>query len=184
MTAKTRWTKRRKRLAATLVISLIGFIWGLMLWQLNIGQGLRRASYDLPFLFGEHQPPEDIVLVYLDEASHRELEQPLAQPWDRRLHAKLVDRLTEDGARMIVFDILFHDENPEQDEVFAAAIRKHGNVVLAGEFVRNESGAGTQESLLLATPDLRRAAVGWGLTDIPIDPDGVVRQIRHRIPTD
>jgi adenylate cyclase len=184
VTAKTRWTKRRKRLAATLVISLIGFIWGLMLWQLNIGQGLRRASYDLPFLFGEHQPPEDIVLVYLDEASHRELEQPLAQPWDRRLHAKLVDRLTEDGARMIVFDILFHDENPEQDEVFAAAIRKHGNVVLAGEFVRNESGAGTQESLLLATPDLRRAAVGWGLTDIPIDPDGVVRQIRHRIPTD
>ena len=182
--SKTRWNKRRKRLAAALVIALIGFVWGLMLWQLNIGQGLRRASYDLPVLFGEHPPPEDIVLVYLDEASHRELGQPLAQAWDRRLHAKLVERLTAEGARMIVFDILFHDENPPQDESFAASIRKHGNVVLAGELVRNESEAGTQESLLLATPDLRRVAAGWGLTDIPIDPDGVVRQIRHRIPTD
>ena len=181
---KTRWTRRRKRLAAALVVALIGFLWGLMLWQLNIGQGLRRASYDLPFLFGEHPPPEDIVLVYLDETSHRELGQPLAQAWDRSLHAKIVERLTSEGARMIVFDILFHDENPEQDEAFAAAIQKHGNVVLAGELVRNENEAGSQESLLLATPDLRRVAAGWGLTDIPIDPDGVVRQIRHRIPTD
>lgn len=184
MIGKKRWTRGRKRLAAALVIALIGFVWGLMLWQLNIGEGLRRASYDLPFLFGEHPPPEDIVLVYLDEASHRELEQPLAQAWDRRLHAKLVERLTAEGARMIVFDILFHDENPGRDEAFAAAIRKHGNVVLAGELVRNETEAGSEESLLLATPDLRRSAAGWGLTDIPIDPDGVVRQIRHRIPTD
>jgi adenylate cyclase len=184
VTGKPRWNKHRKRYAAALVIALIGFVWGLMLWQLNLGQGLRRASFDLPFLFGEHPPPEGIVLVYLDETSHRELGQPLAQAWDRRLHAKLVDRLSTEGARMIVFDILFHDENPEQDEAFATAIRKHGNVVLAGELVRNESEAGSQESLLLATPDLRRAATGWGLTDIPIDPDGVVRQIRHRIPTD
>lgn len=184
MILKTRWTRCRKRLAATLAITVIGFIWGLMLWQLNIGQGLRRASYDLPFLFGERPPPEDIVLVYLDEASHRELGQPLAQAWDRRLHAKLVERLTEQGARLIVFDILFHDENPAQDEAFAAAIRKHGNVVLAGELVRNVNESGSQESLLLAAPDLRRAGAGWGLTDIPIDSDGVVRQIRHRIPTD
>jgi len=182
--SKTRWTKSRKRLAAALIIALIGVVWGLMLWQLNIGQGLRRASYDLPFLFGEHQPPENIVLIYLDEASHRELGQPLAQPWDRRMHAKLVDRLAAGGARMIVFDILFHDENTDQDKVFAAAIQKHGNVVLAGELVRNESEAGSQESLLLATPDLRRAALGWGLTSIPIDPDGVVRQVHHQIATD
>jgi adenylate cyclase len=185
MIGKKRWTRGRKRLAATLVIALIGFTWGLMLLQLNIGQGLRRASYDLPFIFfGGQPPPQDIVPIYLDEASHSELDQPLAQPWDRRLHAKLVDRLSTEGARMIVFDILFHDEKPEQDESFAIAIRKHGNVVLAGEFVRSESEVGDKETLLLATPELRRAAAGWGLTDIPIDPDGVVRQVRHRIPTD
>ena len=177
-------TRIRKRLAATLVTGFIGFLWGLMLLHLNLGQGLRRASYDLPFAVGEHPPPQDVVMIYLDEASHNDLDQPLSLPWDRRLHARLIDRLVDSGARMIVFDILFHDENPDQDGEFAAAIKRHGNVVLAGERVRNESESAQQENLLLPAPDLRRAAAGWGLTAIPMDPDGVVRQVVHSIPTD
>lgn len=176
-------TRFRKRLAAALVVGTIAAIWGLMLFKLTLGNSLRLASYDLPFLFGEHPPPDDIVLIHLDETSHQELDQPLAQPWDRRLHAKLVDRLTNAGAKMIVFDILFHDSNPEQDGAFAASIKNHGNVILAGEIIRKSEG-NEQQSLLLATPDLRRAAAGWGLTEVPIDSDGVVRRIRHVIPTD
>jgi adenylate cyclase len=178
---KIHWTKFRKRLAAALIIGIIAVVWGMMLLKLALGNNLRLASYDLPFLFGERPPPDDIVLIQLDEASHKELEQPLSQPWDRRLHAKLVDHLAE--AKLIVFDILFHDENPEQDPAFAAAIQKHGNVILAGEIVRNTEGNNMQ-SLLLATPALRRAAKGSGLTEMPIDSDGVVRRIRHVIPTD
>jgi adenylate cyclase len=180
--SKTRWTKRRKRLAAALVVGLAGLLLGVLLLQ--SAQGLRRASYDLPFRFGEHTPPGDVVLVYLDEASHEDLGQPLSEPWDRRLHAQLVEKLTREGARVIVFDILFHDENPEQDEVFAAAIQKHGKVILVGELVRTQSEVDERTSLLLATPALRRAAAGWGLTEVPIDPDGVVRRTRHWIPTD
>lgn len=100
------------------------------------------------------------------------------------MHAQLVEKLTREGARVIVFDILFHDENPEQDEVFAAAIRKHGKVVLVGELVRTTSEVDQRTSLLLATPALRRAAAGWGLTEVPIDADGVVRRVSHWIPTD
>ncbi len=184
MTGKSRWNKRRKRLAAALIIALVGAVWGLMLCQLKIGQGLRRASYDLPFRFGKETPPGNVVLVYLDEGSHQDLGQPLSEPWDRRLHAQLVEKLTSEGARVIVFDILFHDENPEQDAAFAAAVQKHGNVVLAGELVRTKSEVDERTSLLLATPALRRAAAGWGLTEVPVDPDGVVRRVRHWIPTD
>lgn len=179
--SKNRWTKGRKRLAAALVIGLAGLLLG---WLLLPVPSLRRASYDLPFRFGEQTPPADVVLVYLDEASHQDLDQPLSEPWDRRLHAQLVEKLTREGARVIVFDILFHDEKPEQDEAFAAAIRKHGNVVLAGELVRTESEVDRRTSLLLAAPVLRRAAAGWGLAEIPIDADGVVRRVRHSIPTD
>ncbi len=180
--SKTRWTKRRKRLAAALVIGLAGLLLGLLLLQR--AQGLRFASYDLPFLLAKQVPPGDVVLVYLDEASHTDLDQPLSEPWDRRLHAQLVEKLTREGARVIVFDILFLEDNPEQDEAFAAAMRKHGNVVLAAELVRTESEADQRTSLLLAAPALRRAAVGWGLTEVGIDPDGVVRRVRHWIPTD
>ncbi len=174
----------RKRLAATLVVSLVALVWGLMLLKLTLGNGLRLASYDLPFLFGEHPVPENIVLVHLDESSYQELDQPLAQSWDRRLHAELIDQLNAAGAKMIVFDILFHDANPEQDTAFAESMKKHGNILLAAEILRSGADRNIQQSLLLPTPELRRAAVGWGLTDMPVDPDGVVRRIRHVIPTD
>ncbi len=176
-------TRFRKRLAAALVVGTIAAIWGLMLLNFTLGKSLRVASYDLPFLFGEHPPPAEIVLIQLDETAHQQLDQPLAQPWDRRLHGRLVDRLTAAGAKMIVFDILFHDSNPEQDAAFAEAIKKHGNVILAGEILRKLDSS-QQQILLLATPELRRAAAGWGLTEVPIDSDGVVRRIRQVIPTD
>ncbi len=174
----------RKRLAAAAVVGLIAAVWGMMLLKLTLGNGLRLASYDLPFLFGEHPAPANIVLVQLDESSQQELDQPLSQSLDRRFHAKLVERLTNAGARMIVFDILFYDASPEQDAAFASAMKRHGNVVLAAEILRSGADRNIQQSLLLPTPELRRAAAGWGLTDIPVDADGVVRRIRHVIPTD
>ena len=76
-------TRFRKRLFAALLIGAAGLVWGLMLWQLNLGRSLRVAAYDIPFLMGSHTPPQEIVLIHIDEASHKELDQPLAQPWDR-----------------------------------------------------------------------------------------------------
>jgi len=180
---KSRWTKRRKRFAAALVVALTGFVWGLMLLHLNLGQGLRRASYDLPFHFSERNAPAEIAMVYLDDESHKQLDQPLSEAWDRRIHAALVDRLRDEGAALIIFDILFHDPKEEEDAVFADSIARHGKVILAGEILR-AAKQGDPESLLLAAPELRRAAAGWGLAEPVIDGDGTIRRIRHGIPTE
>ena len=51
-------------------------------------------------------------VVYMDNPSHDELHQPENAPWDRSLHAKLVEQLTAQGARTIVFDILFTEPAP------------------------------------------------------------------------
>ena len=175
--------RRGKRLISALVVAILGICWGGLLLETGIGTKLRHLSYDLPFLFTEHAVPGDIVIVYLDEYSHEQLGQPLARAWDRRLHAKLVDRLHEEGARMVVFDILFHDEDPQADALFAEAIANHGQVILCGEWHREMTDLGPRERLLLATPELRRAAAGWGLTDASIDSDGTIRRIRHAVPT-
>ncbi len=176
-------TRFRKRLVAALVIGAVGLAWGILLWQLNLGRSLRVAAYDIPFLMGSHMPPQEIVLVHIDEASHKELEQPLSQPWDRSLHARMVAKLKQEGAAMIVFDILFHDGNPTEDEGFAAAMRDHGKVILAAELIRNETESAEIDSLLLPSPTLRRAAAGWGLTYLPLDSDGVARRMQAVIPT-
>jgi adenylate cyclase len=176
-------TRFRKRLFATGLIAASGLLWGLALWQLDLGRSLRLAAYDIPFLMGSHSPPQEIVLVHIDEASHQELGQPLAQAWDRNLHTQMVAKLTEQEAGMIVFDILFHDENPQLDEGFSSAMREHGKVILAAEIIRNTTEGAEVDSLLLPNPTLRRAASGWGLTYLPMDLDGVVRRVQAVIST-
>jgi CHASE2 domain-containing sensor protein len=99
-------------------------------------------SYDLPFVVRRQAIPDDVVIVYLDEMSHRVMEQPLNAPWDRTKHAELLRRLTDGGAKCVVFDILFTDpdkEVPERDSKFRDAIRAHGNVVLGGDLSRGRA---------------------------------------------
>src|ERR1043166_3601753 len=73
---------------------------------------LVNPSYDLLFLPRDVVEPTELVMVWLDDDSHRELEQPYNLSWDRALHARLLERLTAEGARAGVFDILFPDPNP------------------------------------------------------------------------
>src|SRR5438093_933354 len=86
-------------------------------------------SYDLPFLprsllwrfpvtrnFFHLTKPTEVVMVFLDEDSHSQLGQPYNTSWDRALYGKLVERLTADGARAVVFDMLFTDPHPTKPE--------------------------------------------------------------------
>src|SRR5262245_56225210 len=98
---------------------------------------LIHASYDIPF---QHRPiikPDEVVMVYMDDDSHRELQQPCHGPWDRGVHAQLVERLTADGAKAIVFDIFFSGANPDHpdgDERFTRALKANGKVILGGDY--------------------------------------------------
>ncbi|HXI51714.1 MAG TPA: CHASE2 domain-containing protein, partial [Candidatus Saccharimonadales bacterium] len=102
----------RAALFGALVAVSLG--WAFQRPHYRMGDGLRHASYDLLSVAQGERRADDVVLVYLDEQSHRELQQPLNAPWDRSLHARLVDRLTQAGARAIVFDIVFSDPNPDR----------------------------------------------------------------------
>src|SRR6185436_8708089 len=126
------------------IASVLTALFGLLLLQFPIGDGVTRVSYDLPFTLRSDILADDVALVYLDEASHNELKQPLTAPWDRSLHAQLVERLTADGARAIVFDILFThpSTNAAADAQFARAIQQSGRVILGGNFNQRETMPG------------------------------------------
>ena len=102
----------------------------LFYWRF-FGEGLTNLSYDLPLLFKSRKAPEDIVIVYLDNASHDKLGQRFGA-WDRKLHAQLLRRLKEEGSREVLIDLIFDEASVSatDDEVLAAAIREHGKVLL------------------------------------------------------
>ncbi len=98
---------------------------------------LELLGYDLLFLPGlrERAVPSDLVIVLLNDQSFKELGQTDAPNWDRNLHAKLLDRLTADGAKVVVFDIVFIEPGtPAANSNLVRAIRSNGRVVLAAAY--------------------------------------------------
>src|SRR5258705_13708685 len=87
------------------------FLGLLFLMSATLGRGFNEASYDLPFLlhvpFHTPAPITEVAMVYMDDASHTELKQPWMQPWNRDVHAQLIEKMTEWRARAVVFDVLF-----------------------------------------------------------------------------
>src|SRR6266700_1189314 len=82
-------------------------LFGLAFFRYSFGEPLVRLSYDLPFLWRTTLDTHDIRLVYLDEYSAKQLNQPLDDVWNRALHVRLLDRLTQEKARLVFYDISF-----------------------------------------------------------------------------
>lgn len=168
-------------------------------WQEWGMDPLQRWSYDLPFLLRQFVPgglapvrpaTEGIVLIYMDEESMQRLGQTPGGSWDRALHARLVERLTRDGARAVFFDVVF-DTPTKEDDAFAAAMAAHGGVFIGATLTTNQSSPLTPEEALRfqqvglsseaqikSNAQLRRAARGAGLLIFrPIDTDYGVRRL-------
>ncbi|MEN6346534.1 MAG: adenylate/guanylate cyclase domain-containing protein [Armatimonadia bacterium] len=145
---------------------------------------IENLAYDSTFDRAQPQPPVDLVIVAVDDRSLAEMGR--FQDWHRDVYANLVDRLL--SAKVVAFDLLFPepDAGPgmsasKSDERFAAAMRKHGRVVLAAHWEEGggqsgRSGAGDRERLQLPTRRLAEAAAGVGYVDLTPDGDGVYRR--------
>jgi adenylate cyclase len=155
----------------------------LRLFEFPLATKLQNLSYDLTFLARPMSQPDEVVVVYMDDASYQDLKQPYTAPWDRSLHARLLKRLTAEKARAVVFDIVFSDPgpNPEADKEFANAIKENGNVILAADLVPVPSGYETRVGDRLIRPFelFDQAARGAGMSQLKQDADFEVRQHLH-----
>jgi CHASE2 domain-containing sensor protein len=143
---------------------------GLGLALLWLGGWPVVLGYDLLFLFRHVTPVDDVVIAYMDDKSFQELGQTSAPNWDRNLHAQLLDRLTDDGSRMVVFDLVFSEPgNPEANANFARAIRRHGKVVLAAALNYPARAQILVKQPLLPLPEFINAAAGWGIAEVDMD---------------
>lgn len=130
-----------------------------------------------------------VALVYMDFDSYLREKQNPTQPWDRSLHARLLNRLTTAGARAVVFDIIFDGPgtDPAADQQFIQAIRANGHVVLAGEIGQGSQNTGQTagyQMLRLSKPgeNFMAAAATWGVANVQLDDDFVVRRQFEGLP--
>jgi len=152
------------------VLGLIFFRWG---------NEIVLFSYDLLFLPGLHRstPPDEVIVLYLDDQSFQRLGQTGVPTWDRNLHAQLVDRMTVDRARVVAFDIVFLEPGtPAANANFARAIRENGKVVLAASLeTRSRGQIQARMPKLPLAEFLDAPAAGWGITEASVE-KGIARQ--------
>jgi adenylate cyclase len=147
----------------------------------QLGQTLENQALNLAYrLRPLSPPPPELLIVGIDEPSFQELGHPW--PWPRSLHARLIQRLADAGARLIVFDVLFADAStPAEDALLAAAIRQAGNVILPQTLAITEDPLFSRQVLIQPLEKFRREARTVALSMVTPDGDGVVRRFQLRL---
>ena len=123
------------------------------------------------FTLLDRQPTGKVVFLDIDAASLKTIG---VWPWPRTTDAAIVDRLTELGAKSIVFDVDFSAAStPENDAAFAAALRRAGGFAVLGAF-EQPTGAGVGTVVNMPIAELAKES-DLVAVDVPIGEGNLVR---------
>ncbi len=167
--------RRGLALAAHLVAIASVFMVVVLYYSANpFFEAFEAKSYDLRFTQwrGPIKPSDQIAIIAIDEKSIAELGR---FPWRRDIYVQLLDRLNVAGAKAVMFDIFFSEEESAQsDRAFAAALKKAGNVTLAEYFDLDNALQVTSATRNIPLLDQSAAATAH-IIHLPED-DGTVRR--------
>ena len=169
-----------RRLVSIILLTVVvtGIAWAGL--SAEVFGGFQRRATDA--LFPGAPTDDNVVVVGIDRESINQFQDPL--PWPRSRMAELTDALADAGAAVIVFDVVFATESASaaDDQLFADAIQRAGNVVLGEGLTKTRAGKNGQPPFALEGTNvyapLRNVAAGIGHVQVNQDPsDGVVRAI-------
>lgn len=169
-----------RRTAKKLALGLAGMLLAITLvWIVSLGRTWNTAefrTFDLFTAWSAKQASDlPIVIIAIDEASFEELD--MAWPFPRSLHGRLIDRARQDGAKAVVFDVIFSEPSTtEQDMAFGDSIRGDMPVLLASTVERQVTGSHVLWSEVLPLDLLQAAGAITGQAGVNPDDDFVVRR--------
>ena|GEM_PF-601463 len=175
---KNRWSETVRRAVWMIAIILasvstgVGLSWRMPELDLAARDWLLRTR-------GKIEPPAEVVVVAIDEASIARLGR---FPWPRALMARGLERLSAARAKVIALDILYSEPSTEaDDQALAAAIARAGNVVVASQLMKTTGDKGESRVVWLSPlPEIQSAAAGVGHVNVVPGHDGIVRALLLR----
>lgn len=177
-----------RRALAPLAVSALAALLAAASGGLGWFSALDKAWYDLALRAHLLDYPDDIAIVAIDETS---LDSLGAWPWDRRYHARLVERLQ--GTSALVFDLLFAESQHDSvdrpgppakgaasaDEELGRALQAHARVLLP-VYIEQQQYRGLMQEIL-PIPELASAASSLGHAHVEYGADGIARGIYLRM---
>jgi len=167
--------RQRKRLYHVLVLIGVGCLFTLVALLVQPFYSVNLWVSDQ--LFISEPPSPNIVIAGIDDDTLEAY--GLWAEWPRSLHAQAIDNLSQAGAKVIGFDVIFADASAD-DEMLATAIAEADNVVLAAVGTQPASQSGpeiTYDDFLLPVAPLEQAASSIGHANVVPDGDGTVRRL-------
>ena len=153
------WAVLLLLLLATLVLAARGGWW----------DRLDHAFYDASIAASGRPASQDILILAIDESS---LAQFGRWPWSRQRLAEIVERLADAGTGPVLLDVILSEpqrDDPAADTRLAAALARHGQVVLP-VFMPSASEPAVRPLPILA------AHARLGHAQALVDSDGVSRR--------
>ena len=161
-----------------IMIGIAATLAALIITSVEFSRVLELKTIDWRFkVRGELTPEAPIVIVAIDDASFPEM--PERWTWPRTFHGEVVKNLKQMGAKVIGFDLLYSEptaKSPEEDEYFAAEVRKAGNVIMGMVLNIEEDKNYKNKQLLFPYPELKSASKALGLVGHSYDVDSNVRK--------
>ncbi len=175
--------KRHGRIAITASVLITAAV-ALLSWAgltLGIFQGFQPRLVDS--LFPSVSPDPKIAIVLIDDESIVEVGR---WPWDREIHADIIEKLDRAGAERIGYDVTFSEASSEaSDQALGQALDRAENVVL-GAVVKFSGRTGDVPAARDYYPPidvLSDPAYSIGHVTVFPDTDGVVRSLAPVVAT-
>jgi len=169
-----------KRTCVVCLVSLLVFLFITALSYFRVFDNYELQTLDIRFrMRGKIPINKDIVIIEIGDDTIDKLGK---WPISRKYHATLIDALTYAGARAIIFDVFFsEDQDPGADASLEEAIKKSGKVYLPHIFNLIKSrGHEVPAADKLQEKELERFAKyakGVGFINVLPDTDGKFRRI-------
>ncbi|MGB7684420.1 MAG: adenylate/guanylate cyclase domain-containing protein [Solirubrobacterales bacterium] len=168
---------RRRRELALLFVVIGAAAIATLTYATHLMRTLELQSVDARFsVRGTQPPPDDIAIVEVDDRTFTEL--GVQWPFPRSLHARLIDRLREAGARVIAVDIQFTEPTTtREDNALVEAVARAGGVVLS----TTEANARGQSRIFGGEAVVREIGARAANTVVVPEPGGTIRKMRYEV---
>ncbi|MEO0406503.1 MAG: serine/threonine-protein kinase [Cyanobacteria bacterium P01_A01_bin.135] len=164
-------------------------------------QFFERQAQSLLFqVRGQVKPPEDIIIVTIDESSleqgsfysadpdrYSALEPLVSWPWQRRVYADVIEKMMAAGAKAVAIDLIFDLPSPwgeADDAALQRALETYSDrVIIASSYeetILDDQIGITQ--LIEPLPQFRMDDTPEGTINFPLEPDGRIHRLSEAFP--
>jgi adenylate cyclase len=170
-------TLRRRRELALLLVVIAAAAFAIVAHTTHLMRATELQSVDARFSVRGTEPrPDDIAVVEVDDRTFSEL--GVQWPFPRSLHARVIDRLREDGAKTIAVDIQFTEPTIErQDSALIESVARAGGVVLS----TTETDKRGHSRIFGGEPVVHEIGARAANTVVVPEPGGKIRKMRYEV---